>query len=133
MDATDLAYAGIARQARMIADGEVSSRELVELYLARIERHDGVLRSFRVVLGERALLEADQADARRGAGGDRPLLGVPIAVKDDMDVIGEVTTVGTNTAAAPAAADSEVVRRVREAGAIVIGKTAVPELTQWPF
>ena len=133
MDATDLAYAGIARQARMIADGDVSSRELVELYLARIERHDGLLRSFRVVLGERALLEADQADARRGAGADRPLLGVPIAVKDDMDVIGEVTTVGTNTAAAPAAADSEVVRRVREAGAIVIGKTAVPELTQWPF
>ncbi len=140
MDAVELAYAGIARQARMIADGEVSSRELVELYLGRIDRYDRELRSFRVVLGERALLEADQADARRGAlvaqgraGGERPLLGVPVAVKDDMDVLGEVTTFGTNAAAAPATADSEVVRRLREAGAIVIGKTAVPELTQWPF
>src|SRR5437588_2184489 len=128
MDATDLAYAGIARQARMIADGEVSSRELVELYLARIERHDGVLRSFRVVLGERALLEADQADARRGAGGDRPLLGVPIAVKDDIDVAGEVTALGSNAYGEPAAADAEVVRRLREAGAVIVGKTNVPEL-----
>ncbi len=83
MDATDLAFAGIARQAELIAAGEVSSRELVELYLKRIERFNPRLNAFRVVFAERALMEADQADARRGAGGERPLLGVPIAVKDE--------------------------------------------------
>jgi len=80
MDSVDLAYAGIARQAQLIAAGEISSRELVELYLARIERLDRRLNAFRVVLGERVRMEADQADARRGAGAERPLLGVPIAI-----------------------------------------------------
>src|SRR4029077_8824977 len=101
MDATELAFAGIARQAALIAAGEISSRELVELYLERIGRLDPRLNAFRVVLAERALLEADQADARRGAGGERPLLGVPIAVKDDIDVAGEVTALGTNAHGGP--------------------------------
>jgi amidase len=136
MDSTELAYAGIARQAELIAAGEVSSRELVEVYLARIVRLDPRLNAFRIVFAERVLLEADQADARRGAGGEsgrRPLLGVPIAVKDDIDVAGELTAYGTNANDAPATADAEVVRRLRAAGALVIGKTNVPELTMWPF
>jgi amidase len=133
MDAADLAYAGIARQAQLIAAGEVSSRELVGLYLERIARLDGRLNAFRVVFAERALLEADQAEARRGAGGERPLLGVPIAVKDDLDVAGESTLYGTNATEGVARADAEVVRRLRQAGAVIIGKTHVPELTQWPF
>jgi amidase len=134
MDATELAFAGIAGQAELIAAGEVSSRELVELYLRRIERYDGRLNAFRVVFAERALMEADQADARKGAGGERPLLGVPIAVKDDIDIAGEVTMLGTNAHGdVPADVDAEVVRRLREAGAIPIGKTNVPELCIWPF
>jgi amidase len=133
MDATDLAFAGIAKQAELIASGEVSSRDLVELYLERIERLNPKLNAFRVVFEERALMEADQADARRRAGGQRPLLGVPIAVKDNMDIEGEVTYEGTNANEEPARADAEVVRRLREAGAVIIGKTNVPELCIWPF
>jgi amidase len=102
------------------------------------------LNAFRVVFAERALLEADQADARRGAGdarrsqdgerlAQRPLLGVPIAVKDDIDVAGEVTAFGTNAHGGPARADAEVVRRLRAAGAVIVGKTNVPELCIWPF
>src|SRR4051812_14292691 len=133
MEPVELAYAGIARQAGMIAAGEISSRELVETYLARIARYEPDLNAFRVVFAERALLEADQADSRRSAGGERPLLGVPIAVKDDIDVAGELTAWGTNARETPAAADAEVVRRLREAGALIIGKTNVPEMTLWPF
>src|SRR5271165_4757776 len=133
MDATDLAFAGISRQADLIASGQVSSRELVELYLERIARLDPQLNAFRVVLGERALLEADQADARLRAGGERPLLGVPIAVKDDIDVAGEVTGFGTSAYGEPALKDAEIVRRARLAGAVVIGKTNVPELCAVPW
>jgi amidase len=133
MDASEVAFAGIARQADLIAAGELCSRELVELYLRRIERAEPVLNAFRTVFAERALLEADQADARRGAGAGRPLLGVPFAVKDDIDVAGERTMLGTNAVDRPAAADAEVVRRLRAAGAVIIGKTNVPELCIWPF
>jgi amidase len=133
VDLVDLAYAGIARQAELISSGELSARDLVEIYLERIARLDPQLKSFRVVFAERARLEAEQADARRGAGGERLLLGVPIAIKEDADVAGEPTSFGTRSVESPASADSEVVRRLRAAGAIVIGKTNVPELTLWPF
>src|SRR5258708_186703 len=133
MDATELAFAGIARQAELIAAGEVSARELVELYLDRIERIDPQLNAFRVVLAERALTEADQAQARVGGGDRRPLLGVPIAIKDAADVAGEATMRGSAAQGPPAEADAEVVRRLRAAGAIVIGKTNVSELLIFPF
>ncbi|HEV3230119.1 MAG TPA: amidase [Solirubrobacteraceae bacterium] len=133
MDPADLAFSGITRQAELIAQGEVSPRELVQTYLDRIERLDPQLNAFRVVFAERALAEADQAQGRQRAGGERPLLGVPVAIKDDIDVAGEVTAWGGVAHGPPASADAEVVRRLRTAGAIVIGKTNVPELTIWPF
>jgi amidase len=130
----DLAFSGIARQAELIRDGEVTARELTELSLARIERHDSDLNAFRVVMAERALAEADQADARRGDGDERPLLGVPVAVKDCFDVAGESTPNGSNaTDPAPVENDAEITRRLRAAGAVVIGKTHVPELCITPF
>jgi amidase len=124
----DLAFAGAAKQAEMVRAGEVSPRELVELYLGRIERLDPVLNSFRTVFAEKALLEADQAEARLKAGEERQLLGVPVAIKDCVDVGGDVTTYGTDGFVEPAKADSEIVRRLREAGAILLGKTTLPEL-----
>jgi amidase len=133
MDAADLVFAGISRQARMVRDGEVSSRELVQACLDRIEALDPKLNAWRIVLAEKALAEADQADGRRGAGGDRPLLGVPIAIKDDIDVAGTTTAWGTSAHGPEVAQDAEVVRRLREAGAVVIGKTNVPPMTIWPF
>ena len=128
MDSTDLAFAGPARQAELVRSGEVASRELTELYLERIERIDPELNAYRTSMPERALADADQADARRGSGDERPLLGVPVAVKDNTDVAGELTTHGTGCFAEPATADSEVVRRLREAGAVILGKTNLPEL-----
>jgi amidase len=133
MDATDLCFAGAAEQARLVAAGEVSARELVEASLERIWQTDPDLNAFRVVLAHRALTEADQADARRGAGDRRPLLGVPVAIKDDADVAGEVTAWGSLSHGGPKERDSDVVRALRGAGAIVIGKTHVPELTIFPF
>jgi amidase len=124
----EIAFAGAARQAEMVRAGEVSPTELVRLHLGRIERLDPQLNSFRVVLAERALLEAEQAEARLKGGDERPLLGVPIALKDSTDLAGELTTLGTDGFPDPAAADSEMVRRLREAGAIVVGKTLLPEL-----
>jgi amidase len=128
MDRDELAFAGVARQAELIRSGDVSSRELVILYLERIERFDPQLNAFRKVMSERALVDAQQADGRRGAGDERPLLGVPIAVKDVEDLTGEVTSWGTAANFTPASQDSEFVRRLRAAGAVVVGKTNLPEL-----
>ena len=128
----DLAFAGAARQAELLRAREISARELVELYLERIERLDPQLNSFRVVLGEQALAEAEQAQARLDAGETAPLLGVPVAIKDEFDVAGQLNTLGCGTIDEPASEDSEVVRRLRAAGAVV-GITKVPELTIWPF
>jgi amidase len=128
MDRDDLAFAGVARQVEMVRRGDVSSLELIELYLERIARLDPELNAFRTVMGERALADARQADARRGAGDERPLLGVPVAVKDSEDVIGEITGLGTGAHGGPAERDDDLVSRLRAAGAVIIGKTNLPEL-----
>ena len=126
-----LHFAGIARQAELVRAGEVSSRELVERYLFRIQRFDDELNAFRAVYWERALEEADRVDRRRAAGEEMPLAGVPMAVKDRFDVEGDVTSFGTAAYGEPAERDSEIVRRLREAGAVIVGKTQLPELAIW--
>jgi amidase len=128
MNGDELAFAGAAKQAEMVRAGEVSPKELVQLSLDRIARFDTDLNAFRKVFAEKALLEAEQAEARIKAGEERPLLGVPIAIKDEIDVAGEVNTHGTDGFTEPAKADSEVVRRLREAGAIIVGLTLLPEM-----
>jgi amidase len=133
VQADELAFTSISRQAELVRRSEISPRELVETYLHRIALLDPTLNAFRVVMAERALAEAEQASARLRSGGERPLLGVPVAIKDDTDVAGEVTGCGVDQLNPPADRDAEVVRRLRAAGAIVIGKTHVPELTAQPF
>src|SRR3954447_11148339 len=128
MERDELAFAGVARQAELIRAGEVTSRELVDLYLERIERLNPQLNAFRKIMSERAMVDAQQADSRRGAGEERPLLGVPIAVKDVEDVTGEVTRWGTDAFSTPAAQDSELVRRPPGARAGGGGETTTPEL-----
>ncbi|HYQ79294.1 MAG TPA: amidase [Solirubrobacterales bacterium] len=128
MNGDDIAFAGAARQAEMVRNGEVSPKELVQLSLDRIARLDPELNSFRKVFAEKALLEAEQAEARLKGGEERPLLGVPIAIKDEVDVAGEINTHGTDGFSEPARDDCEMVRRLREAGAIVLGLTLLPEM-----
>ncbi|GGW46569.1 amidase [Streptomyces lucensis JCM 4490] len=125
--------AGLAETRRALAAGEVTSRALVERALARIEATQPTLNAFRVVRAGAALAEADAADRELAAGVRRPLLGVPVAVKDDMDVAGEPTAFGCPGDFPRAAADGEAVRRLRAAGAVIVGKTNTCELGQWPF
>ena len=123
---------GLAGQAEALARGEVTSRDLVEESLAAIRRHES-LGAFRVVRAEAARQEALQADKRLADGERLPLLGVPVAVKDDTDVAGETTPFAVAGAHRPAARDGEVVRRLRAAGAVIIGKTTTCEIGLWPF
>jgi amidase len=129
----EVAFAGAARIAQMVRDKEISPSELVELYLDRISRIDPKLNAFRVVLGEQARAEAKQAEERLASGDQAPLLGVPISIKDNVDYAGEVTTHGTSAYGEPAAEDSLIVRRLREAGAVILGKTNLPELAIYGF
>jgi amidase len=133
VESTDLAFAGAAEQARLLAAGAVTAPVLLDLYLDRIARLDPTLGSFRVVLARAAREEAAAAQARLDGGERLPLLGVPIAIKDDVDVAGEVTTYGTGAHGAAKADDAEVVRRLRAVGAVILGKTTVPEMMLWPF
>jgi amidase len=115
----------------LLARREVSSRELVGSCLERIERLDGRLRAFRVVTEARALADADAADRALREGDRRALLGVPVAVKDVVDVAGETTSLGTGAVTRRAQADGELVRRLAAAGAVLIGKTNLSELQIW--
>lgn len=131
MTEDDIAFAGLRGQLDLLERGAHTSRALVDLALARIERLDPQLGAFRVVLAEQARADADAADAARRAGDRRPLLGVPIAVKDDTDVAGVPTLLGTGSPEPAAAADAPIVERARRAGAVVVGKTNLPELALW--
>jgi amidase len=127
---SDVAFAGIVRQAEMVRRGDVTPTELVELYLERIERIDQELNAYRIVLADRAQADAKRVEQRL-ANGDvesMPLAGVPIALKDCEDLEGELTTWGSAAFDEPAEADGEMVRRLRHAGAVVLGKTNLSEL-----
>jgi amidase len=129
----EVAFAGAARIAELVRAKEISPRELVETYLERISRIDPKLNAYRVVLGDQARADAKRAEERLAAGDEAPLLGVPIAIKDNVDYAGEVTTHGTAAYGEPAREDGLIVRRLREAGAVILGKTNLPELAIYGF
>ncbi|MCB0930387.1 MAG: amidase [Mycobacterium sp.] len=130
---TETRWPTVRDQLQQLAAGAVTSVELTQRGLTAIAASQPTLNAFRVVLTESALAEASNADRRRAAGETGALLGVPIAVKDDVDIAGVPTMFGAHGEAMPAAEDSEVVRRLRTAGAVIVGKTNACELGQWPF
>jgi amidase len=123
---SDVRELDAVEQAALVRRGEVSARELVEATLDRIERVDPAVNAFVAVVPERALAEAD----RIRPGDERSLCGVPVGVKDLLSATEGLPT--TNGSAAfgdwIAGHDTAHVRRLREAGAIVVGKTNSPEL-----
>jgi amidase len=121
---------GIAAAVRA---GQVSPSEVLEEHLERIAALDGRLGAFRLLRTEQVRAEARALEERGDLAG-LPLAGVPVAIKDNVDLAGVPTRNGSAaTSDEPAAADTEVVRRLRDAGALLVGKTNVPELCLWPF
>ena len=111
--------------------GRRSPQDVVETSLARIDALDPQLGAFQVVATEAARAEAAALSARTDLA-SLPLAGVPVAIKDNIDVAGLPTRHGSAaTSMEPAAADDELVRRLGAAGAIVVGKTRMPELSIW--
>lgn len=133
MSDQDLLYAGAVGQLDRLRAGSVTAGALLEACLARIDALDGDLNAFRTVFREQARAEAAAADRERTGGRDRPLLGLPVAVKDNVHVQGHPAAMGTGSPEPPAARDAEQVRRLRDAGAVIVGTTHLPELALWPF
>ena len=130
--AEDVAFASLKQLAHWMNKGQLTSTELTSLYLDRIARYDGRLQSFITVTSELALQQAAEADRERQAGRVRgPLHGIPYGLKDLADTAGIPTTWG----AAPYRervpdSDAAVTRLLREAGAVLLGKTA-PGALAW--
>lgn len=130
MTDVELAYTSAVEQATLLRERRVSSVELVELYLRRIDEWNPLLGHYLTVVGERALDEARAADKLLAdAPDDAPAFcGVPSSIKDLVDTAGVRTTQGTATFVDRVPErDAEVVRRIRAAGFVILGKTNTPE------
>jgi len=124
--ADGIAFAPAWMQADWIADGKLTSRALVDLYLDRIARHASRLNCFITVTGDQARAEADRLDRERAEGKVRgPLHGLPYGLKDLFDTAGIRTTWGAEPYRDRVPTqDATIVTRLREAGAILVGKTS---------
>lgn len=114
-----------------IARREFSATEVMQAHLARIDRVNGVLNAVVAMDAESALRQAAEVDRKLARGEEpRALTGVPVTIKDSFDTAGLISTAGTEGRRVHVPAqDATVVQRLRQAGAIVIGKTNTPELT----
>jgi amidase len=126
----ELGFRSASDLLRALTQREISSRELLEHYLARVERWNPGLRAIVTLDADRALRRADEADAARGRGEIRgPLHGLPISVKDCFETKGLRTTAGSPRLAEHVpTADAAAVARLEAAGAIVFAKTNTPPL-----
>ncbi|EFQ83762.1 Amidase [Aeromicrobium marinum DSM 15272] len=133
MDLHELVAAGPTTQTARLRAGDVSATELARATVERIDAESSRLNAVVELLGEEATAMAAAADRRRSAGEDGPLLGVPIAVKNDLDVAGHVTGLGSRAMNRKATTDADLVARLRELGAVVVASTALPELAVYGF
>ena len=119
----------LTAQAALLVSGALSSRELVQQQLVAIAASQPVINSYLQVDAEATLAAAAESDRRRGAGMAGPLEGLPVAVKDNIDVAGMITTAGMETRRhdAQAAADNPAVAALRAAGAVIVGKLNMHE------
>jgi amidase len=121
---SELLYREATELGRLVREGELTARELVEASLERIESADDGLNSFTLVAGERALAAADEI----ASGDDRPFAGVPVPIKDLAAVAGERLTMASDLFGDYTPEhDSFVVRRLKEAGCVLVGRTNLPE------
>ena len=129
-DEADIAFAPLPHLAQWIASGQITSHRLTEIYLARIERPAPDLFCFATVMAEAALAEADARDAETAKGQSRgPLHGMPYGLKDLFDTAGVTTGWGAEPYAGRVPeSEASIVTRLREAGAVLIGKTSVGAL-----
>src|SRR5690242_9003813 len=116
---------------RAVRRGDVSATQVVADTLEQIAISDPSLDAFRVIRGGEAITEAEKVDDQEDLA-NLPLAGVPVAVKENTAVAGLPTWDGSAAARKPVAEqDHEVVRRLRGAGAIVVGVTRMPEMGLW--
>ena len=130
MSPEDIAFADIATLQRLQTQRAISSLELTNLYLARLERHGGSYNAVVTIMHERARGEAKRADRERAAGRVRgPLHGIPYGVKDLLAAVGAPTTWGAQPFRTQRFDyDATVVRRLGDAGAVLLAKLAMVEL-----
>jgi amidase len=122
---SDLLFRSAGELAALIRSGELSARELVEASLARIDELQPTVNAFTHVAHESALTTADQV----GPGDPRPFAGVPIAVKDNRAVAGMPITMCSDLFGDLVPRhDAFLVRRLRDAGFVIVGKTTLPEM-----
>lgn len=134
MITADVLDGSLIDQGQLLASRRISARELTEAHLSRIEALDGRLRSYVTVTADQARADADRADRELAAGAARgPLHGIPVAVKDLFATAGILTTANSPTLATNVPdTDATVVTRLREAGAILLGKLQMNELAMGP-
>jgi amidase len=133
MDALDLAFTSALDQAKLIREHQISPLELVELYLDRIQVLDPQLGSFNVVAAEMALQDA-KAKTENRSGELPPFWGVPIAIKDLNPVKDLPCSFGLKVAKNRIATrDEYLVTKLREAGFVILGKTATSQLGSFPY
>lgn len=134
MDAVDLAFTSALEQARLIRHKEISPLELTELYLARIEQLNPRLGAFFTVMSDRALDDAAAKTEQLVTETNLPpLFGVPISIKDLTPVADVPCSYGVKILRNRIDAEAGVVTRIREAGCILLGKTATSQLGSTPF